>query len=99
MTKLSFEQQVLRLDQIVAILDKGTAPIEELLQLYQEGMELAQLCRKYLAEAEQRVVLINNQTSFSKKDDSVDELFDDEFDQDLLPNSTVYSLGLDDEEF
>lgn len=97
MTKLSFEQQVLRLDQIVAILDKGTAPIEELLQLYQEGMELAQLCRDYLAEAEQRVVLINNQTSFSKKGDSVDELDDDEFDRDMLPNSTVYSL--DDEEF
>lgn len=61
MPKPSFETQVNRLEQIVAILDKGSAPIDELLKLYQEGMKLATQCRVYLEKAEQQVISINHE--------------------------------------
>jgi len=99
--KLSFEQQVARLEEIVTILDRGTAPIEELLRLYQEGMSLSQQCRTYLTEAEQKVVLIDRQNvslndKLSNSDRELDTDRSDDFDDDRLPNSTLFSLDDDD---
>jgi exodeoxyribonuclease VII small subunit len=61
----SFEQQLDRLEQIVEVLDRGDAPLDELLKLYEEGMTLTQTCRVYLETARQKIVIIDNQTSAS----------------------------------
>ncbi|WP_017720730.1 exodeoxyribonuclease VII small subunit [Kamptonema formosum] len=61
MNALSFEEQIDRLEEIVGILDKGEAPIEEMLKLYEEGMGLARFCRTYLESAEQKVIVISRQ--------------------------------------
>lgn len=61
MNALSFEEQIDRLEEIVGILDKGEAPIEEMLKLYEEGMALARFCRTYLESAEQKVIVISRQ--------------------------------------
>lgn len=61
MIVLSFEEKIERLEEIVTILDKGESPIEEMLKLYEEGMELARSCRTYLEEAEQKVIVISRQ--------------------------------------
>jgi len=50
------------LEEIVAQLDRGTLPIEQLLQLYEEAMQLIASCRTYLAQAELRIIQIRSST-------------------------------------
>ena len=45
-----------RLNEIVAALEKGDAPLAESLKLFEEGSRLISACQKQLDEAEQRVV-------------------------------------------
>ena len=54
--KLSFEQSLSRLDEIVRHLEKGDRPLSESLSLYEEGTGLIKSCSKMLDEAEQKVV-------------------------------------------
>ena len=52
MAKKSFEENMLRLEQIVRTLERGDAPLEESLKLFQEGTALVTSCGKLLDEAE-----------------------------------------------
>lgn len=54
--KLSFEQSMARLDEIVRMLEKGDAPLGESLGLFREGTMLIESCNAMLNEAEQIVV-------------------------------------------
>lgn len=54
--KLSFEQQLQRLEEIVAALEKGDAPLADSLTLFAEGTKLISACSKELDQAEQQVV-------------------------------------------
>ena len=57
---LTFKEQMQRLEEIVEILDDGEASLDEMLALYEEGIQRSQSCRKYLEQAEQKVTLIQN---------------------------------------
>lgn len=54
--KKTFEESMQRLEEIVSQLEKGEAPLEESLSLFEEGMRLAADCGKKLDQAEQAVV-------------------------------------------
>ena len=54
--KLSFEQSLARLDEIVRHLEKGDLPLKESLTLFEEGTGLIKNCGMMLEEAEQQVV-------------------------------------------
>lgn len=54
--KLSFEQSLERLDDIVRHLEKGDLPLSDSLKLFEEGTALLSSCSKMLDEAEQKVV-------------------------------------------
>ena len=54
--KLSFEQSLARLDEIVRHLEKGDLPLKESLTLFEEGTGLIKNCGIMLDEAEQQVV-------------------------------------------
>ncbi len=54
--KLSFEESVKRLDEIVKLLERGDAPLSESLKLFEEGTTLISGCETLLNEAEQKVV-------------------------------------------
>ncbi len=54
--KMSFEQQLGRLGEIVRALEGGDAPLADSLKLFEEGAALVAECTKELDEAEQRVV-------------------------------------------
>lgn len=56
--KLSFEQSLERLDEIVRHLEKGDMPLSDSLALFEEGTTLLNSCSKMLDEAEQKVVLL-----------------------------------------
>ena len=51
----TFEENMLRLEQIVRAMERGDVPLEESLKLFQEGTELVQSCGKLLDEAELQV--------------------------------------------
>jgi exodeoxyribonuclease VII small subunit len=50
-----FEDQLAKLEEIVAQLEDESVGLEEALGLFENGMELARLCRGRLEEVEQRV--------------------------------------------
>ena len=54
--KLSFEQSMARLDEIVRHLEKGDMPLNDSLALFEEGTALIRSCENQLDEAEQKVV-------------------------------------------
>ena len=51
----TFEANLQRLEQIVRAMERGEAPLEESLKLFQEGTELVRSCGKLLDEAELQV--------------------------------------------
>jgi len=55
-SELSFEQASKRIDEIVRFLEKGDAPLDESLSLFEEGAKLIKLAGRMLDEAEQTVV-------------------------------------------
>ena len=52
---MTFEASMVRLEQIVRIMERGDAPLEESLRLFQEGTELVRNCGKLLEEAQLQV--------------------------------------------
>lgn len=56
--KMTFEQSIERLNEIVKQLEKGEAPLSESLALFEEGTALISTCGKMLDEAEQKVVML-----------------------------------------
>jgi exodeoxyribonuclease VII small subunit len=56
MEKLSFEQALTRIDEIVKLLERGDAPLDQSLTLFEEGTALIKQCSELLDNAEQKVV-------------------------------------------
>lgn len=52
---MTFEQSMQRLEQIVRIMERGDAQLDESLKLFQEGTELVRACEKLLNEAEMQI--------------------------------------------
>lgn len=71
---LTFEASMQRLEQIVRTMERGDAPLEESLKLFQEGTELVRSCGKLLEEAELQVKKIMTASDGSP----VEEVFIDE---------------------
>ena len=56
--KMTFEESMERLEQIVRIMERGEAPLEESLNLFREGTKLVADCSKLLEEARLQVDLV-----------------------------------------
>jgi len=56
-----FEECLERLESIVTQLEKGEIPLEQALQLFEEGIQLSNSCRKELEEAEGKVEILLKQ--------------------------------------
>lgn len=57
--KAGFEENMLRLEQIVHLLEKGDTPLDEAMKLFEEGTKLAKSCDDMLNKAEKKVVLLS----------------------------------------
>lgn len=55
----TFEENMLRLEQIVRAMERGDVPLEESLKLFREGTDLVEACGKLLDEAELQVKKIS----------------------------------------
>jgi exodeoxyribonuclease VII small subunit len=54
-SQLSFEDALKRLEEIVRTLEKGEAPLDQSIELYQEGDRLKRHCEARLKEAQVRI--------------------------------------------
>ena len=53
--KIKFEDAMNRLGEIVRILENGDAPLDESIELFEEGIKLSKQCTELLEKAEQKV--------------------------------------------
>ena len=69
----TFEENMLRLEEIVRAMERGDVALEESLKLFQEGTQLVRSCTKLLDDAELQVKKIATAADGSP----VEEAFDD----------------------
>ena len=70
----TFEESMVRLEQIVRAMERGDVPLEESLKLFQEGTELVRSCGKLLDDAQRQV----NKIMTAADGSPVEEVFEDE---------------------
>jgi len=56
---MSFEKAMTRLEEIAKLLEKGDAPLEQSLSLFEEAASLIKLAQRLLDKAEQKVKLLS----------------------------------------
>jgi exodeoxyribonuclease VII small subunit len=56
--KISFEEAMNKLEQIVDKLEEGDVPLEAAIAFYKEGMELSKLCHDKLKNVEEQLTQI-----------------------------------------
>lgn len=56
--KISFEEAMNKLEQIVDKLEEGDVPLEKAIVFYKEGMELSKLCHDKLKSVEEQLTQI-----------------------------------------
>lgn len=55
MNKISFEDAIKRIEEIVNILENGKTTLDESLQLFEEATELCSFCNTRLYEAKKKI--------------------------------------------
>ena len=56
--KFVFEEAMGRLEEIISLLEKGDAPLDQSLALFEEGTTLIKKCGSALDKAEQKVTML-----------------------------------------
>lgn len=68
-TEMNFEESLARLEQIVRALESGSAPLDQSLALFEEGVGLVKLCNQKLADAEQKIrILVSTDQGMVEQD-------------------------------
>lgn len=69
MPKMTFEQSMNKLEQIVQELESGDLPLEKAMTKFEEGIQLSKLCTEKLDETEKKVTLLmqDNQGNIEEK--------------------------------
>lgn len=66
--ELQFEEAVAKLESIVESLENGDVPLEKAIDLFQQGMQLSQLCNQKLEQVEQKIdFLLEEEGNLVKK--------------------------------
>lgn len=53
--EMPFEELMKRLEEVVALLEKGDIPLERSIELFQEGMRLSMICSQRLEQINQKI--------------------------------------------
>lgn len=69
----TFEESLRRLEEIVDALEQGTVPLDQALELYQEGATLSKECAERLKAAEQRVMKLSKQADGTFSETPLDD--------------------------
>ncbi|MEK3787884.1 MULTISPECIES: exodeoxyribonuclease VII small subunit [Paenibacillus] len=57
-TELKFEEAMAALEDIVGRLEHGDVPLEQAIELFQQGMKLSQVCSTKLEQVERKIEMI-----------------------------------------
>ena len=57
-SKVSFEEAMSELEQLVDKLEKGELSLDESLEVFQRGIELSKFCSKRLDEVERKITVL-----------------------------------------
>ena len=60
--KIEYEKYMLRLEEIVRLLESGELSLEESMKLFEEGTKLTTACYDLLQKAEQKIVQFSEMT-------------------------------------
>lgn len=73
--KISFEEALSRLEEIVKELENGSAELDRSLDMFEEGIKLVKLCTSKLDDAEQRIAILmkNGEGSYDEKPFGIDQ--------------------------
>ncbi len=71
--KLTFEESMIRLEEIVNHLEKGDISLQDSIKLFEEGTVLIGDCSRILDEAEQKVVKLKKGADGEPEELSFDE--------------------------
>lgn len=63
--QMTFEESLLRLEEILGVLESGNAELDAMLKLYEEGVGLIRSCNQKLESAEQSVKMLALQSDGS----------------------------------
>ncbi len=64
----TFEQTLLRLEDLVKTMETGNMPLHEMLKTYEEGMALSQTLQQQLKDAKGRLMELNAKGETSESD-------------------------------
>ena len=64
-----FESAIERLDEITGQLESGEPKLEEAIDLYTEGLEIARFCNEKLSQAEEKIKLIAEKNGLLEEQD------------------------------
>ena len=56
--RMTFEEALAKLEEIVSQIEGGKVPLEESIQKYADGIELIKLCRGILDSAEKKIQIL-----------------------------------------
>lgn len=62
-TNVTFEQALARLEEIVRMLESGSAPLDKSLEYFEEGVRLVKMCNVQLDNVEQRIKILSKNDS------------------------------------
>ncbi|MEI6632781.1 MAG: exodeoxyribonuclease VII small subunit [Chlamydiota bacterium] len=57
--KPEFEESLKRIEEIVAAMEKGSLPLEQALERYEEGVRLTRFCSQTLDAAEKKIEILS----------------------------------------
>lgn len=92
--KVTFEDALQQLEEVVKKLETGDASLDQALKLYEDGVSLSRQCQDQLSQAERRVALLddtskgikrkpfNQQESDQDDEDDEEDEDDDDWDDD-----------------
>ncbi|MBO5783515.1 MAG: exodeoxyribonuclease VII small subunit [Clostridia bacterium] len=72
--KLTFEESLKRLEEIVHALESGDTPLEQSISLFEEGVKLSGHCNKLLETAEQKVTVLTKDSSGVIREEAMTEM-------------------------
>jgi len=73
LTKLTFEEAIGQLKEIVGKIEQGEIPLQDSLEQYEKGMALIKHCRTILQKAEKRIEKISKEGPSEPENQDDDE--------------------------
>ena len=64
-----FETAIERLEEITSLLESGDQPLENSIDLYSEGLEIAKECHRKLDNADKKIKIITENTGIPTEED------------------------------